>query len=171
MKITYNGNAFALEDEMLDVGYSAEKVELLTKDDKKVTVGGHTGRTQILVSLPFVDDATKKDLATIDAMLNEVAKSQIDAWVVSADKDVSVDDGFFKSGVDYDEAFGDYYGTRLLGGELDGKLTKTLFIIAQDGTLFYIDAPQDLADSFNMERFQRQIVTALSCCDKKGCHE
>lgn len=170
MKIIYNGEAIALEDEMLDVGYSAEKVELLTKDDKKVTVGGHTGRTQILVSLPFADETLKAELAAIDGMLNEVAKSQIDAWVIASDKSVEADVGFFKSGVDYDEAFGDYYGTRLKGGELDGKLTKALFIVAQDGTLFYIDAPADLAEPFNMERFQRQIVTALSCCDKKGCH-
>jgi hypothetical protein len=103
-------------------------------------------------------------------MLNETAKSQIDAWVIGADKSVETDIGFFKSGVDYDEAFGDYYGVRLEGGELDGKLTKALFIIAQDGTLFYIDAPGDLGETFDAERFQRQIVTALSCCDKKGCH-
>lgn len=170
MKIIYNGSETALEDEMLDVGYSAEKVELLTKDDKKVTVGGHTGRTQILVSLPFVDEGIKKELAVIDGMLNDTAKSQIDAWVIGADKSVDADIGFFKTGVDYDEAFGDYYGTRLEGGELDGKLTKALFIIAQDGTLFYYDAPSDLSDLFDAERFQRQIVTALSCCDKKGCH-
>ncbi len=170
MKIIYKEREFTLEDEMLDVGYSAEKVELLTKDDKKVTVGGHTGRTQILVSLPFVDDGIKKELETIDAMLNDTAKAQIDAWVIGADDTVLAEVGFFRSGVDYDEAFGDYYGTRLLGGELDGKLTKSLFIIAQDGTLFYIDAPEDLGEPFNMERFQRQIVTALSCCDKKGCH-
>lgn len=170
MIIIYNGNEIALEDEMLDVGYSAEKVELLTKDDKKVTVGGHTGRTQILVSLPFVDDGIKKELETIDAMLNETAKSQIDAWVIGADDTVFADVGFFKSGVDYDEAFGDDYGVRLQGGELHGKLTKAIFIVAQDGTLFYIDAPAELSEPFEMERFQRQIVTALSCCDKKGCH-
>ena len=170
MTIIYNNTELALEDEMLDVGYSAEKVELLTKDDKKVTVGGHTGRTQILVSLPFLDEKTEADLAAIEGMLNETAKEKIDAWVIAADAGIDLKDGYFRFGADYDEAFGDYYGTRIADGELAGKLTKALFIVAEDGTLFYIDAPLNLDEAFNMERFGRMIVTALSCCDKKGCH-
>lgn len=171
MKIVHKNRELKLEDELLDVGYSAEKVELTAKGDTKVTVGGHRGKTQLLISLPFIDEAVEAELAAMESLLNETAQAKIDAWIVVANAAHTLKkEGFFKLGIDADEGFGDYYGVRLEGEGLSGELTKALTIVAEDGTLFYIDAPADLSEPFNTERFARMIVTALSCCDKKGCH-
>lgn len=170
MKLTYKTIPFALEDDILDVGYAAEKVEVMTKDDKKVLIGGHQNRIQIIVSSPFADETLYNELESLVAGMNEMAAGRIDGYLITAQPQDGWKEGFFAHVVDFDEAYGDYYGVRIGDGELKGELTKCLAIVAEDGTLMYMDVPVGIEEPFNVERFVRNINTAMSCCDKKGCH-
>ncbi len=170
MKLTYKSIPYTLEDDVLDVGYGSEKVEVTTKDDKKVLIGGHQNRIQIIVSAPAADAALHAEVEALVSGMNEVAAGRIDGYVITAKGGDSWPGGFFTHVVDSDEGFGDYYGLRIGSGELSGELTKCLSIVAEDGTLMYHDLPEAIEAPFNTERFVRNINLSMSCCDKKGCH-
>jgi hypothetical protein len=160
-----------LEDMPLDIGYASEKVTLQDREGKTRVVGGQNGKTQLIVTAPFIDDAFKAELEAIAEGLPGGGGSDINATLVVAND--SHDDpgvGTFDFLVDSDNEFGDWYGVRLSGAPCDGELTKALFVISKDGALFYDEFAQNLHDKFKTDTLLRKIAAAQECYTGKGCH-
>lgn len=151
----------------LDVGYASEKVDLKNASGENFRIGGQNGATQLLISVPFIDDALISQLKEIDTLLSLNALGGITkALIVANDKHEIPALEEWLSGYDYDEAYGDYYGVRLSNKEL----AKSLFIISKDGAVFYHEILNDLNNPFNIDKTLAKIVAANSCYTGKGCH-
>jgi thiol peroxidase len=158
-----------LEELPLDIGYASEKVMLKAPDGTSQSVGGQDGKTQLIVTAPFIDDDFIAELQTIGKALPEgdgVNASLIVAATTHEDPNVEG----FRFLLDSDEEFADWYGVRLSGEPLEGELTKALFIISKDGALYYDEFAKNLHDPFNAETAVRKIYAAQECYTGKGCH-
>lgn len=160
-----------LEDMPLDIGYASEKVEVKSPDGAKTTIGGQNGKTQLIVTAPFIDDALKAELEQIDRELPEGGEYEVTAALLVANE-MHGDPALKKIRflIDHDDAFGDYYGVRLCGEPCDGELTKALFVISKDGALFYDEFVENLHEPFNADTLLRKIAAAQTCYTGKGCH-
>ena len=69
MQIQLNTFTMSLENLPLDVGYASEKVALKTQTGEKRTIGGQNGKTQLIVTAPFLDDRFLAELETISKAL------------------------------------------------------------------------------------------------------
>jgi hypothetical protein len=160
-----------LEEMPLDIGYASEKVTLKDREGKARVIGGHNGKTQLIVTAPFIDDAFKAELEAIGKKLPGDGEPAIEAALIVAND--SHDDPkleAFDFLVDSDNEFGDWYGVRLSGDPCGGELTKALFVISKDGALFYDEFAKNLHDRFNTETLLRKIAAAQECYTGKGCH-
>ncbi len=167
MQITYNTSILHLEDMPLDIGYASERVDLKNTLGEIYRVGGQNGSTQLLISVPFIDDALMTQLSELDTLLSLNALGGITkALIVANDTHALPSLEEWLSGYDYDEAFGDYYGVRLSNKEL----AKSLFIISKDGAVFYHEILPDLDAPFSIDKTLAKIVAANSCYTGKGCH-
>ncbi len=171
MQIRLNTSTMRLEELPLDVGYASEKVTL--KDTKGAThvIGGQNGKTQLIITAPFIDDNFVSELNAIGDSLpsggeHEVVASLVMAGEVHKDPELKR----FQYLLDSEGEFADWYGVRLSGAPCEGELTKALFIISKDGALFYDEFAPDLHDAFNAETAIRKIYAAQECYTGKGCH-
>ena len=167
MQINHNNSILTLEDMPLDVGYSSEKVDLKNSAGEVFSIGGQNGATQLLISVPFIDDSLISQLRDFDTLLSLNALGGITkALIVANDTHDLPALEEWLSGYDYDEAFGDFYGVRLSNKEL----AKSLFIISKDGAVFYHEILNDLNEPFSVDKALAKIVAANSCYTGKGCH-
>ena len=171
MQITCNTSTMELEDLPLDIGYASEPVTLTGSDGKRSTVGGQNGKTQLIVTTPFIDDAFIEELRVIDRELPAGGEYEVTAALVVANA-THVDPGLerFDFYVDSDGEFGDWYGVRLVGDPCDGELTKALILISKDGAIFYDEFADNLHHRFNTDTLLRKIAAAQTCYTGKGCH-
>jgi peroxiredoxin len=171
LQIRYHTTTVELEDIPLDIGYASEKVDLKNSSNTLFSIGGQNGATQLLISIPFIDEnllSTLKEFTTLLSInaLDGISKSLI----VATDRYPLPHLEEWTVGFDYDQAFGDYYGVRLSGGELNGELTKALFILSKDGAVFYHEILSDLSTSFDLDKALVKIAAANNCYTGKGCH-
>ncbi|MCX6074891.1 MAG: hypothetical protein NTY39_11260 [Campylobacterales bacterium] len=171
MQITYNTSTLYLEDIPLDIGYASEKVSLKNHNDETFSVGGQNGFTQLIVSTPFIDDPLLAQLEEINILLElNALQSLTKSLVVASTHHLNPRIEGWQFGIDTNEEFGDYYGTRLAKGELGGEFTKALFIVSKDGALFYDEILNDLNKPFSLEKALPKIAAAMNCYTGKGCH-
>ena len=71
---------------------------------------------------------------------------------------------------DINEEFANMYGTKIVSGTLENKLTKALFIIGKDGAIYHIDMPQDLELGLNMDRIRVELNKVYQSYTGVGCH-
>ena len=155
----------------MDLGYASEQITLYDDQDQTHLVGGHTGKTQLILSTPFIDDAFSEELQKIDALLSDEEGEQFEAsLVVANDSHLNPSLKHIRFLIDKEEEFGDWYGIRLQGEALQGEFTKSLMLISKDGALFYDEYPQDISSGFNHETLLRKITAAHTCYTGKGCH-
>jgi thiol peroxidase len=167
LQIVYNTSTLTLEDMPLDVGYASEKVDIKNSKGETFKIGGQNGATQLLISLPFIDETLLTQLKDFNTLLSVNALGGISkALVVANNKHELPALEEWLIGYDYDEAFGDYYGIRLSNKEL----AKSLFIISKDGAVFYHEILSDLSEPFSIDKALAKIVAANSCYTGKGCH-
>ncbi|WP_345975882.1 hypothetical protein [Sulfurimonas sp. HSL3-7] len=171
MQVLLNTSTMCLEDMPLDIGYASEKVKLTGSDGKEHTIGGQNGKTQLIISTPFIDDALVQELEEIDAMLPKGGEYEVTAALVVANDTherpnlENID--FF---IDSEGEYGDFYGVRLEGDPCDGELTKAAILISKDGAIFYDEFAKNLHDRFNADTLLRKIMAAQTCYTGKGCH-
>jgi len=160
-----------LEDEPLDIGYASEKVGVVDSGGKQCVIGGQNGKTQVVITAPFMDDSLADEIDTIRKSLSEKSPEELTVSLVVANSEHS-DPGI--DGVDFyvdsEGEFGDWYGVRLLGGPCDRELTKAVFVISKDGALFYDEFVSSLHDTFTQDRLYRKVSAAIECYTGKGCH-
>ena len=160
-----------LEDQPLDIGYRSEPVTLTDSSGNRKMLGGQNGKTQLIITAPFIDDTFVDELKAIEADLPSGGEYEVTASLVVANDthdDPSLDR--FEFLIDQEGEFGDWYGVRLVGDPCGGELTKSVILISKDGALFYDDFPKNLHESFNTDTLQRKILAAQTCYTGKGCH-
>jgi len=160
-----------LEDTPLDIGYASEKVTLTNESGEQRSIAGQNGKTQLIISAPFIDDSLLSELKKIDAMIPKGSEYEVNATLIVANskhQDPQLEGFDFL--IDSQGEFADWYGLRLVGAPLGGELTKAVMLISKDGALFHDDYPTNLDDTFNHEMLYRKIVAAQTCYTGKGCH-
>jgi peroxiredoxin len=155
----------------MDLGYASEKVTMYNEKDQTQIIAGQNGKTQLIISTPFINETFKDELEKIDEMLSTESESDVECHLVVANaqhQDPQIKNINFL--IDKEGEFGDWYGVRLIGEALGGELTKSLMLISKDGALFYDEYPQDISESFNHDTLLRKIAAAQTCYTGKGCH-
>ena len=171
MQIEYKTSTMHLEDMPLDIGYASEKVTLEDEGGNDTELGGHNGKTQLIISASFIDDDLIDELKKIDADLPKGGEYEVTAHLVVAnDKHTDPQLENIKFLIDTKEEFSDFYGTKLSGGTHDSELTKAIILISKDGAIFYDEFKNNLEDKFNTDTLARKILAAQTCYTGKGCH-
>lgn len=160
-----------LEDLPLDVGYASEKVTLKDVNTEDYVLGGHNGKTQLIITTPTIDESLIEELKNIDISLPQDDEHEVTASLIVANNShINPELKHIKFLVDTKGEFGDFYGVRLKGGSYDNEFTKALILISKDGAIFYDQFCKDLTDTFNIDTLSRKILAAQVCYTGKGCH-
>lgn len=173
MQITFKTSTMYLEDEPLEEGYASEKVVVKPIGGKETEIiGGQNGRTQLIISLPFIDDKIVSELNHITATLDQSPLIDVKNLLIVANAENKALDAIkgFELYEDIEGEFGDMYSVRLVDGSLEGELSKALFVISKDGALFYDEIVPELSSSFNSDKVISKIAVAQECYTGKGCH-
>ncbi len=171
MQVQFNTSTMHLNEMPLDIGYASEKVSIKDVQGKKHTLGGQNGKTQLIITLPFIDATFEEELRNIAKGLPKGGEHEVVSSIIVANSEHEAPDiEGFDFYIDEDEEFSDYYGVRLSGKPCDGELTKAVILISKDGALFYDEFSKNICDSFNTATLGRKILAAQECYTGKGCH-
>ena len=145
LKLTSDANGpVTVSEPQLQVGDKAPQVILTTSDYKQKTIGGATGKVQIISTIEsfntsVCDEQTMK--------LNQAAKrlKNVNISVVTANMPFIVDDFKTKHKINNisllstfnSDVFGKKYGLQVVGGELTGILARSVFVIDKNGKIIY----------------------------------
>lgn len=160
-----------LEDTPLDIGYASEKVLLTDTNNAKKTIGGHNGKTQLIITTPYVDDSFINEMKKLDEIIPSGGEYEVEAFLVVANDSQTLPTlNKFTNLIDSGGELGDFYGLRLSGEPFNQELTKAIILISKDGAIFYDEFCEDLGDKFNQDILYRKILAAQLCYTGKGCH-
>lgn len=170
-KITYKNESFELIDEFIDLGYMAENVEALGLDNQALFISKNSpNRTiQIFLSYPSFEEF-KEEIIAFDEFMNN-AKVEIFTYLIF-NQPIEFSYKFKKliPAFDVNDEFGNMYGTKIVSGSLENKLTKALFLIGKDGAIYHIDMPKNLEQGFDMERVRVELNKVYQSYTGVGCH-
>jgi peroxiredoxin len=174
--IIYNGQTNELTDDFIDIGYMAENIEV--KDffgkTKEIKRSDDKGSMTLLVSYPFVQNGFLEEILKLDKFISNI-QVDIHCYFIFSNEcpeKTALKNRLEKFKIVYDseDDFGNMYGTKIVSGELEDKLTKSLFLISKDGAVFYLDMPQDLSKPFDIERLRIELNRAYVTYTGVGCH-
>ncbi|RXJ68515.1 hypothetical protein CRV08_06710 [Halarcobacter ebronensis] len=166
----YKNEEFELTDEIIDIGYMAENVDVEGIDGKEFTIkkANANRMIQIFLSFPNFEDF-KEEILAFDEFMSE-AKVEIYTYIFF---DSPLELPKFKKIIpvfDINNEFGDMYGTKIVSGTFVDKLTKALFIIGKDGAIYHIDMPNDLETLLDVERIRVELNKVYQSYTGVGCH-
>jgi len=173
MQIQFNTSTMHLKDMPLDVGYASEAVTLKDPQGKEHSIGGQKGKTQLLITLPFIDETFTNELKMIVNDLPKGAQGEYEvtsALIVANNTHKRPQIEGLDFFIDENKEFADYYAVGLSGEPCEGELTKALILVSKDGAIFYDEFSGNICDRFNMEALGRKILAAQQCYTGKGCH-
>jgi len=171
MQIQCKTSMMHLEEMPLDIGYASEEVKLTDLEGNTHTLGGHNGKTQLIITLPYIDESYTQELEDIAKDLPHGGDHVVNACIIMAnDKHKAPQIEGFDFFIDKDEEFADYYGVKLSGAPYDTELTKAIILISKDGAIFYDEFSKDINENFNTAALARKILAAQECYTGKGCH-
>lgn len=171
MQVKYKTYTMRLEDMPLDIGYASDKVSVKDKDNNEHIIGGQNGKTQLIITAPFMDESLQKELQEIEKELPNGGDYEVSASLIFAnDLKDDLNLAKFKLFIDDKEEFSDFYGVKLSGDPYGGELTKAIILISKDGAIFYDEFVGELDAKFNQETLMRKIYAAQTCYTGKGCH-
>jgi peroxiredoxin len=170
-KITYKNESFELVDDFIDIGYMAEDIDAIGLDNQPLHISKNSpNRTiQIFLSYPSFE-AFKDEIMAFDHFM-ECAQVEIFTYIIF-DEPTDFSYTFKKliPAFDVNEDYGNMYGTKIVSGSLENKLTKALFLICKDGAIYHIDMPTNLENSFNIERIRVELNKVYQSYTGVGCH-
>ena len=156
--VTFKGNAVSLKGKEINVGDSAPKVELIAGDLSAKSVGGASGKFQIINVVPSLDTGV---CATQTRKFNEKAASLSNAEVFVVSLDLPFAQGRFCSieGIqnvvalsDFkNKAFGESYGVILAGSPLEGLLTRAVFVVNPEGKVVHKEIVSEVTNEPNYD--------------------
>lgn len=166
----YKNEEFKLTDEFIDIGYMAEEIEVIDKEDKEILIkkASPNRMIQIFLSFPSFEDF-KEEIIAFDDFMDE-AKIEISTYLLFNEKNTLPNFKKVKPVFDINQDFADMYGTKIISGTLENKLTKALFIIGKDGAIYHIDMPDDLETPLDMERVRVELNKVYQSYTGVGCH-
>lgn len=170
-KITYKNESLELTDDFIDIGYSAEDVEAQGIDNQPLHISKNSPNRsiQIFMSYPSFEEF-KDEIMAFDQFMAD-AKVEIYSYVIF-NEPIEFNYTFKKviPAFDVNDEFGPMYGTKIVSGSLENKLTKALFLIGKDGAIYHIDMPTNLEDPFNIERIRVELNKVYQSYTGVGCH-
>lgn len=166
----YKIEEFKLTDEFIDIGYMAEDIEGINIEGNEITLKKASANRMIQIFLSFPNfEEFKDEIIAFDDFMDE-AKVEIFTYLIFNEK---IELPKFKKIVpifDINEDFAQMYGTKIISGTFENKLTKALFIIGKDGAIYHIDMPEDLEKSLDMERVRVELNKVYQSYTGVGCH-
>ena len=174
--INYMGEDIELCEEFIDVGYMAENIEVLDSKGETFEIKrSHPDKSMsLLVSYPNDKNGFMDEILKMDELLSKI-QVPLNCYYIF-DKDYKIDTVLknrlkkFQIVLDADDEFGNMYGTKLVSGSLEDKLTKSMFLISKDGAIFYLDMPNDLSKPFDLDRLRVELNKAYTSYTGTGCH-
>jgi len=166
----YKNEEFELTDDFIDIGYMAEDFDVQNLDTDEISIkkASNNRMIQIFLSFPNFEDF-KDEIIAFDEFMNE-AKVEIFTYLIFNEK---IEIPKLKKIIpvfDVNEEFADMYGTKIVNGSLENKLTKALFLIGKDGAIYHIDMPEDLEKPLDMERIRVELNKVYQSYTGAGCH-
>jgi thiol peroxidase len=164
VSINYGGEVVKVKGSFPSVGSKAPVARVTQPDFSIKTVGGKTGRVQVIVTVPSID--TPICSAQSKRFDDEIKKfPEVDMTVVSMDLPYA-DDRFCKGqgiqniSIASDFAYGEVgenYGVVVTDGELKGLLIRAIFIIGKNGRIIY----QEIVSDINKEPDYNKVMDAI----------
>ena len=158
MSVTFKGNAVSLNGKTLNVGDNAPKVDLVAGDLSVKSVGGASGKFQIINVVPSLDTGV---CATQTRTFNQKAASLSNTEVFVISLDLPFAQGRFcnTEGIDKvsalsdfrAKAFGEAYGVVLAGSPLEGLLTRAVFVVDPNGKIVYKEIVSEVTNEPNYD--------------------
>lgn len=170
-KIIYKNEEMKLTDEFIDIGYMAENFDVININNEEITIkkASPNRNIQLFLSFPNFNDFSEEIIA-FDEFISG-AKIDIFIYLIFNEKiDLSYD---FKKIIpifDINEEFANMYGTKIVSGTLENRLTKALFLIGKDGAIYHIDMPSNLDSPLDLERIRAELNKAYQSYTGAGCH-
>lgn len=152
LQITSNENGpVHLPYKQLRVGDQAPRITLVTSNFKKRSVGGATGKVQIISTIESFNTSVC-DQQTM--ALNKLAKQLrgVTISVVTTNQPFVI--GAFKAkhkinnvqllSAFNNSAFGKAYGVQVIGGQLEGITARSIFVINKQGKIVYKEITKNI---------------------------
>ena len=170
-KIIYKNEEMKLTDEFIDIGYMAENFDVININNEEITIkkASPNRNIQLFLSFPNFDDFSEEIIA-FDEFISG-AKIDIFVYLIFNEKiDLSYDFNKIIPIFDINEEFANMYGTKIVSGTLENRLTKALFLIGKDGAIYHIDMPSNLDSPLDLERIRAELNKAYQSYTGAGCH-
>lgn len=168
----YNGETFELCEEFMDIGYMAENFEATTLDggSKEIKRSNPDRIMTLLLSFPNAKEF-ESGIHKIDEFMSHI-QIEINCYMLFASKEDCNLDGLkkFEILIDSEQEFGGMYGASIEDSSIEGKLTKSLFLIGKDGAIFWLEVPEDLSKELDLDRLQVELNKAYVTYTGVGCH-
>ncbi|MBD5165507.1 thiol peroxidase [Helicobacter sp.] len=156
--VTFKGSAVTLAGKEVKIGDKAPKVDLVAGDLSVKSVGGASGKYQIINVVPSLDTGV---CATQTRKFNEKAADIPNTQVFVVSLDLPFAQGRFCSteGIENVTAlsdfrhkdFGDSYGVVLAGSPLEGLLTRAVFVVNPEGEIVHKEIVSEITSEPNYE--------------------
>jgi len=174
-KVSYKKQEQILVDDFMEVGYMAENIEVVSINKQKILLKKcHKDKSMSLfISFPSAE-LFLNEIMRIDQFMSDIKVpinccllfDEINEASVALEKKLQKFKIYFDDGLEY----GNMYGTKIEQGILEGKLTKALFLISKDGAVFYVDMPEVIESSLDMQRLHVELNKAYVAYTGVGCH-
>ena len=170
-KILYKNEEMQLTDDFIDIGYMAENFDVINLNNEEVNIkkASPNRNIQVFLSFPNFDDFSEEIIA-FDEFIND-AKVDIFTYIIFNENIVFPYE--FKKIIpvfDVNEEFANMYGTKIVSGSLENRLTKALFLIGKDGAIYHIDMPNNLSSPLDLYRIRAELNKAYQSYTGAGCH-
>lgn len=166
----YKNEEFEITDELIDIGYMAENVDVEDIEGKEFTIKKASPSRTIQIFLSFPDfEEFKEEILFFDDFMHD-AKVEINTYIFFS-RPINLPK--FKKIIpvfDINDEFAEMYGTKIVSGSMENKLTKALFIIGKDGAIYHIDMPEDLENPLESERVRVELNKVYQSYTGVGCH-
>lgn len=156
--VTFKGSSVKLAGKEIKVGDTAPKVELVAGDLSLKSVGGSTGKYQVINVVPSLDTGV---CTTQTRKFNEKAANIPNTQVFVVSLDLPFAQGRFCSteGIENvialsdfrNKDFGDSYGVILAGSPLEGLLTRAVFVVNPDGQIVHKEIVSEITSEPDYE--------------------
>lgn len=171
--VLYKDEKLSLSDELVDVGYMAENIEVVdTAKNNLIVKRSHLDHAMtILISFP---KSIFDEIYRLDEFLSMI-QVEVHCYAIFGeycDEIAKIEKDLKKIKIVFDDfkEFKELYGTEIVTGSMAGDLCKSIFLISKDGAIFYIDILDDLEKRFDLERLQIELNKAYLTYTGAGCH-
>jgi peroxiredoxin len=175
--MTYKNEEIKLTDEFIDIGYMAENFEAIDSSNEEsieVKRSGEDIDMSLFISFPSCDGEFLTEIEKIDKLLTSAEINIASYLIVDSrfDNFKSISNRLERLKLVFDEEneFGEMYGTKIVSNTLKDKLTKALFVVNRDGSIFFIDMPDDIEKPLDIDRLLIELNKAYSTYRGVGCH-